>query len=864
MTAFAINSGGTEYYDAKTGGSTNATNDTYTISAGSTFVIRTDTYACPNHSSAFGSLDNVTSSGTGGTIKWDPTYTREIAFTGGSGTVPAYGTTISQGGVSGVFLGVWADWQSQTVAPAAAMPAAGYIKLGGITGGSFAAGALTGITATCSGADKQSWIETLVPDAAVWTVSRLLTMKTDAVVWYEIGTTNGSAGQVIPCPTTGSFAGTFPGIWVETGSGTGVYDAWFSAGTAPANSATRTDATCKMFWQTTSGIRIGNDGTNNVGFLPPTGCKVRIPAVIINTCTRTGGSGSGNRVLPSNTPTTRGRIDAGQSGVFDLRGMMFNNYLSIQGGYSLNMEFCTVNRYASIQAIKTAPTVTDVICSPNQASSPTNAFEVTNCRSGGTFTRVLSMRYDATTGNLNAVLFQNCYGLTLSSLTGGCVVYKGSASSYAVAVRSCQSITYNACTGLGLYCYAESSDSITMNNTLFYDSLLSTTTGTSAQVSAVRYLQCTGDNVVNGVSIPLVNQGPYLGLVQSYLTTSLKVRGIGTYASQLALNSAVTGYIYYSEGGNSNHRFDRLYVTGTRVDAYNTQTTDDTFTFQHVNSDDADTTRIFANNTVVKSGRYAGSATTSSGVFGSHWESRFLSNTTGAVQIRFNEATTASASQVTITAGTPKFDALGKVLLTTINDQAVWEMPFYALGFTAFTNSLPSVAGTNATSAGSGVWGNHLIEFAINTGSGYGSWLTLTAANLTAQSITPSTGFKLKVRITCQVTSSTNAISNLQIAMDTTSAAQSTNLYPMDTYTLTLTDLVSGSDIVIRQAGTSTIIDQVDANAGTTYDYVYETPQAVDILVFKAGYKVKSQRNYSLASADVTLPLAQTVDLNYA
>lgn len=30
-------------------------------------------------------------------------------YSGGSGNVPAYGTTISQGGVSGVFLGAWAN-----------------------------------------------------------------------------------------------------------------------------------------------------------------------------------------------------------------------------------------------------------------------------------------------------------------------------------------------------------------------------------------------------------------------------------------------------------------------------------------------------------------------------------------------------------------------------------------------------------------------------------------------------------------------------------------------------------------------------------------------------------------------------------
>lgn len=864
MTSFAINSGGTEYYDAKTGGSTNATNDTYTISAGSTFVIRTDTYACPNHSSAFGSLDNVTSSGTGGTIKWDATYTREIAFTGGSGTVPAYGTTISQGGVSGVFLGVWADWQSQTVAPAAAMPAAGYIKLGGITGGSFAAGALTGITATCSGADKQSWIETLVPDGATWTISRLLTMKTDATVWYEIGTTNGSAGQVIPCPTTGSFAGTFPGIWVETGSGTGVYEKWFSMGTTPATSTLRTDASCKFFWQTTSGIRIGSDGTNNVGFLPAAGCKVRIPAVIINTCTRTAGNGSGNRVLPNNNPLTRGKTDTGQGGVIDLKGFVFMFYLQVGGAYSVNVVDSAINRYANIGSIKTTINVSNIILSPNQQSSPTHSFELTNCRQGGTISDSIFMRYDGFTGGISSFLLQNCSGTIISNVTGGLCVFRSSGNAYTFFSRSSQNLTFNNCTMQGARSQIESSATCVFNNPTYYDSLLSTTTTSAGQTAAIFYTQSTGSNVVNGFVLPLPAQGPYFGIVGSSLTSGLKVRNFGTFSSPLTLNSSVTGTIYYTEGGNSDHYFDRIYVINTRSGVYGGATNDVNFRYTHVHSDYADTTQTLSQNTVVRSCAFTGGSSAGSGVFGSHWEWRFISATAGTVQVRFNEPTASTIEQVTTISGTPKFDALGKILMVTNGDQVVWEMPHYALGFTAFTNSLPTVSGTNVTSAGNGVWGNHLFEYAINTGSGYGSWKTLTGANLSGESITPSTGFKLKVRITCQSTSSTNAVSNLQIAMNTTSTAQSTNLYPMDTYTLTLTNLVSGSDIVIRQAGTSTILTQVDANAGTTYAYTYETLQAVDILVFKAGYKVKSQRNYSLTAADATLPLAQTVDLNYA
>ena len=49
MTAFVANNGADNYFDAYTGGSVNATLDSYTISAGSRLIVRTDTYCCPNH-----------------------------------------------------------------------------------------------------------------------------------------------------------------------------------------------------------------------------------------------------------------------------------------------------------------------------------------------------------------------------------------------------------------------------------------------------------------------------------------------------------------------------------------------------------------------------------------------------------------------------------------------------------------------------------------------------------------------------------------------------------------------------------------------------------------------------------------------
>ena len=81
--------------------------------------------------------------------------------------------------------------------------------------------------------------------------------------------------------------------------------------------------------------------------------------------------------------------------------------------------------------------------------------------------------------------------------------------------------------------------------------------------------------------------------------------------------------------------------------------------------------------------------------------------------------------------------------------------------------------------------------------------------------------------------------------------------------TLTLSGLQTGSDIVILDAGTSTIREQVDANAGTSYPYSFSTGGAVDIGVLKAGYVPLYVRNFTLPATDASLPISQTADRNY-
>jgi len=87
--------------------------------------------------------------------------------------------------------------------------------------------------------------------------------------------------------------------------------------------------------------------------------------------------------------------------------------------------------------------------------------------------------------------------------------------------------------------------------------------------------------------------------------------------------------------------------------------------------------------------------------------------------------------------------------------------------------------------------------------------------------------------------------------------------YPATVVTLTLTGLELGSDIVILQAGTSTIMQDADAHPGSTYSYVYDTLINVDICIYKTGYIPFAIRNYTLQESDTSLPIDQVVDRNY-
>jgi len=83
--------------------------------------------------------------------------------------------------------------------------------------------------------------------------------------------------------------------------------------------------------------------------------------------------------------------------------------------------------------------------------------------------------------------------------------------------------------------------------------------------------------------------------------------------------------------------------------------------------------------------------------------------------------------------------------------------------------------------------------------------------------------------------------------------------------TLTITNVVTDSDVVIYTAGTTTKLQDDQDIAGTSsgYTYTYSASTFVDIKVYRDGYVPYFVYGFELGSSNASLPVAQVVDRNY-
>lgn len=513
---------------SKTGG------DTYNINGGTLTIDQDSRYGTNQTTSS--SLGPVTLSATlGGTLEIDARAVRIIPFDTGSGTVPASNTTISQGGASGLLIGVYSALNVAPTAAAAAMPASGYIKIKQWNSVAYAAGALTGISANATAADRVGWIEIVGDDSQTFTVNRLNLARFRGD-WFEVGTTDGTRATTYQIPSHGLLQ-YHAGVWVETGTSTDVYEFYPCAGTLAATAANvATDSIRgRVCWISTDGLlRFGHDGTNSTGgYIVPTGRRIRIPNIFLVCCTTAARTAN---VAPNGTLASRFEFATTGGGAISMDKVSCNWYLNFSQPYSVDLSNLGFLGTLNLSEVASPMTMTEIHSGQEVALSFTS-LTMALCFSGGTFTNCTFTRatlpssgsYVATLTDITGFTFTGTRFVTMvkaANTNSGCFsATRMNECDFSDTVMGAGQMLFTTCTF------------INVNDSIYYDNIARTTASTNAHYAFSVASSCT-DIKFDGLSFGgLTNVQPYNGILSIGTAgcTNITLRNLGTHASPLSL-----------------------------------------------------------------------------------------------------------------------------------------------------------------------------------------------------------------------------------------------------------------------------------------------------------------------------------------
>lgn len=799
-------------------------NEAWTINNGAVLTIRTDTrwhYGSP--ASMTGSVGSTTISATqGGGLIYDGTKVRWMPYDSGGGTVPAIGTTISQGAVEGYLLGVWETLTSAPTAVGASVPTTGFLKFREVTGGAFSAGALSGITASATGPDVVGWIEIVRQQTAssgnTINVPRLGYFRVRGE-WFDLGTTNGSAGQTIQVPTNGGGVGTHvPGCWIETGSGSGSYEFYPAIPAAAFITANiGTDARSKFVCTAGDGVLIiGGNGVNSIGFVPESGCKIRIANVLGRQCAAATQSAN---AVPHATLATRPVFTTTSAGDIDIDKLMADWYFIFASPYRIKITNSAIFDTLLPSNQSSAMTLTNFHVAPYVGSSI--ALDIAASPEGGTITNCKFFRTTAGSGGY-AGRVATSLNFTFDDCHFGVIAYARNAAGYAVYIDQSINITVDNCKIFTNSLVFNSSFDCYVNDIDYTDRIMGTTNSTTGNY--IIRCQVSSNNInVDGVTIGLggtiANSHPYAGLFYTINSSNCTFRNAGTRAAPIGGSTNAPAYIFQDGGVCTNIRVQRCYLTVTRTSLFLMLNTSKIILIEHCHGTVGSLASAGINATVRSVRAASNSVTGQASCYGTHWQDMFDSDTTGRIWLALNEPTTTTApyySAVQLGAGAG-FTSGGQISMPNLNDQIIFETPFFIKGHTGFQNTAPTLTGTNT--------GNFTYKYQIdkNDGNGWnGSWNTLDATTLSGETgINASNGFKLKIQIITVTANVTNALTYIRLSTTTTTTAMD-YLYPADYTNITINGIVPNSRVYIYDSTNLTdILNVISTGSSISYETGY-------------------------------------------
>lgn len=530
MATFTITTANTniDTLTSKTGG------DIYNINGGQLVIDQDSRYGLNQTTST--TLGSIAVSATlGGELLIDARKVRLIPYNTGTGNVPAANTVISQGSASGKLLGVYSALNVAPTTAGSAMPASGYIKIKQWNDVAYAAGVLTGVDATATGADTVGWIELSGDEASTITVPRLGTF-TARGEWYIVGTTSGSNATTYQIPSHG-LSVYLPGVYVETETASGVYEFYPCMGTTTGSAFVAQDTfRGKVCWISTAGLlRFGHDGTNsNTGYTPPSGRAIRIPN-IITSCNTTAARTA--NALPNATLATRYDFTTTGGGVLDLDRINLSWYPSIAQAYAVTMNYVSVLTGISLIEIAT-PMILNNVHVGQEAANTQVGMVIGICSAGGTISNCVITRATLASSGHAVTTFTDIDGFAFSN----CKFIgftRNNATTYASLLTRVFNSTFTDCTFARAKVSIQTCNNLSFTDCSYFD-VLTGHTGTGTPQAMYEVGAGASDIVFDGISFGgELMVGPYNAIlnVGTAFCNNIKLRNIGTEGSPFSCGS---------------------------------------------------------------------------------------------------------------------------------------------------------------------------------------------------------------------------------------------------------------------------------------------------------------------------------------
>ncbi len=609
------------------------------------------------------------------------------------------------------------------------------------------------------------------------------------------------------------------------------------------------------------------------GFVPPTGCNVRIPNInwtSSNTTNFPGGTiynaGGSDPSLRPEARTTGGIIEWN---IFNVG----NAYFRTGNAYTYDMYYV-----ASNTACGGYETASDVVIQHNIGTADPWG------------TSSPSYYYFATYDMLQSVEISDSLLVMGFSRYGGYAVYSSSdiliknniftcsknitASVSAYRYSRCSDLTIDNCIccanestgGLGKQnLYIDQSSDVEVTNFKMMAKQDGTVGGSETQHINLNYIN---NAMIKGIEILEESCGgdALIGITDC---DGVKIRCMGMIDDKVATNSSDFESLVYFSGYCRNIDIARLWIDSTIARTYGAVSltnTSKSVTVQNCSGPYATLFSPVGADTILLKGVHGGSGTPGStnginesysSCYGWAIHDGFRSDTVGYIVALMIPDTTATNSSITITAGNPLFMKDGSLDMVS-GDVVEIAQSYFSKGHISFPGTYTSTIGTSTWNANE--WTNVTLDFQYDIGSGWsGSWLDVrTASNWTGITIVAATGVKLKFRLTATGTQSDMRM--LIIDTVTSIAVQKANQYPIDQVScdVILNGIVVDSRWWIYDSDTDTELAEGTASADPVTQNVV-VPDATNLLI-----RVRKSSASVKYKPLITTAITNTTEINVA